>query len=172
MNKLESFINQNREGFDRELPSLNHEDRFRQKLALQNPPRKRNTKIWIGIAASIALIFSFILGTKFQSQPVRGLASVSPEMEQTQFYYTSKIQTEIKKVKSFETPSNQDLVASSFAQLYKLEHDYQKLENNLQIAPGNKQLIAAMIKNYQLRVRVLNELLNRLEPENYENLKI
>jgi len=171
MNKLESFIYENRESFDRELPSLNHEDQFKQKLN-QQKPKKRNQRVWLGVAASIALIFSFVLGTKFRTEPLEGLASISPEMEQTQFYYTSRIQTELKKVKSFETQSNREIVASSIAQLYKLEEDYQKLENNLQIAPGNKQIISAMIKNYQLRVRVLNELLNRLEPENYENIKI
>ncbi|MGB0837110.1 MAG: hypothetical protein ACPGRE_03360 [Flavobacteriaceae bacterium] len=181
MDQLDNYFKNTKEEFNTELPNLNHEDRFLAKLQKQNERSARKSpkgKWWIPLAACFALGVSFYLGTTLNQEdktPGRSLAEISPQMQETQFFYTSLIQKEKRQIQAYNSESNENQIKSSFTQLEKLEEDYKQLELNLDLAPQNKQIVAAMIQNYQLRVRVLQELLNRLEQNKkleYENFGI
>ena len=83
--------------FDIETPNNGHEARFLEKLnALENTKtivQKDSKTYWkplLAVAASIALIISISFGVQAKEQP-KDLASVSPEMAETQQFFTNAI---------------------------------------------------------------------------------
>lgn len=167
MDNIEKFIKENKQGFEIATLSSGHANRFSAKLKAQTKPKDGGTKafkpLWIAAGLALLLGTSFFLGTQFNSnEPSKGLSQVSEEMSQTEFYYTSLIKVEMKKVEAFPDMKSTELVKSSMEQLEKLEQDYKDLEFNLAQAPENQNIVSAMINNFQLRVRVLNELLDRI----------
>jgi hypothetical protein len=168
MDKIQNFIEENKSSFEQERLTQGHADRFAAKLNAQTSKKQpkvyRLKPLWIAAGLALLLGTSFFLGTQFNSEltPKKGLAQVSEEMGQTEFYYTSLIKVEMKKLDAYPDLESSEMVESALDQLEKLEKDYEELEISLAQAPENKNIVSAMINNFQLRVQVLNELLERI----------
>ena len=91
------------------------------------------------------------------------LADVSPKMEETQNFYLATIHKEIKQIESEKTPENQIIIDDAFVQLEMLEKAYQNLTLELKESNQDKRVIYAMISNFQQRLEVLQNLMDRLE---------
>lgn len=160
--------------FDIAEPTIGHFDRFEQRLSKLTSTgfRKKNWK-WISVAASIVLIVSVWFGQNQQSDSL-DLADVSPQMEETQSYFTSLIRTEIEKINEQKSPENQKMIEDAFLRLNNLEAQYSKLTLELKESDEDKRVIFAMITNFQQRIEVLQNLLgqidniNQLKSTNYE----
>lgn len=158
--------------FDVAEPSQGHQERFLEKLKKANiKPVKKFTKVrtlWspiLAVAAGFALIV--ILAGNFLginvNQESADLANISPEMEQTQLFYTSMIQTELAKVQEASTPETKAIVEDALAQMDKLDKDYEALKVDLKNSGQDNRVIFAMISNLQQRIDVLNNVLSRIE---------
>lgn len=156
--------------FDIADPAEGHEERFREKLKKQ--PGKKTKKsgvitLWapiMGIAASILvafLIFQGITGSPFgQGQE---LAKVSPEMKQTQDFYSTVIQSELEKLQAEKTPETEAVIQDALKQLEVLEKDYQNLRKDLGESGQDERVIYAMISNFQKRIDLLQTVLEKVE---------
>ncbi|UOB18241.1 hypothetical protein [Abyssalbus ytuae] len=161
--------------FDVEEPGTGHQDRFLQKLSNHTeiktlaPPRK-SINWWkpLSIAAAIALLFT--LGIKLTNNLKQNeIVEVPEEVEKARFYFTSLINSEIEKINAEATTDTKKIIDDAMFQIKKLEDDYKTLENDL-IENGNtKQLIHAMITNFQTRVNLLEDVLEQIE--NVKQLK-
>ncbi len=163
--KLEQQFKELEGQFDTEEPKLGHFDRFEVKLArqvTQQPKWNPNTWKWLAVAASIALLFTLGLGNYSTKQGLE-LADVSPKMEETQNFFTSTIQQEIKNINLKGNEDNQQIIDDAFIQLNKLEENYKKLTVELDDSNKDKRIIYAMIANFQQRIEVLQSLLQQLE---------
>jgi len=142
-----------------------HQRRFLEKLNQQEPkPKQLNFWKWGSIAAAITLLV--ILGSSMFAprQPQEAdLASVSPEMEQTQSFFTTTINAEIEALKQFDALENKKLIQNALQQVDKLEKDYQLLKEDLVESGNNKQVINAMIINFQNRIAVLEQVSETIE---------
>lgn len=160
--------------FDRKEPPAGHKTRFLKKLKEQNQGGKHAgssihlKKLW-GSILSVAAIFviAFMLFAGFFNHNFLGkqddLAGVSPEMKETQQFYTRLIETELKTIQSKATPETEVLVKDALAQLKKLETGYEKLKKDLQKSGQDKRVIYAMISNFQKRIDLLTNVLNQIE---------
>ena len=163
-NPESKFDNLFEQDFDISEPTIGHFNRFEKRLQKQDNS-KSNTNSnwkWISIAASIALLFGIWFGQSSTSNGLE-LADVSPQMEETQTYFTSLIRSEIEKVNSEKNADNQTMINDAFVQLDKLERHYDELTIELKNSNADKRIIFAMISNFQQRAEVLQNLLEQIE---------
>ncbi|WP_026915059.1 hypothetical protein [Christiangramia portivictoriae] len=165
--------------FDIEEPQTAHRDRFARKLKEAKMPgiaEKDSAKLWIGflsIAAVLALVL--LLSGNFEQGNQSHLASISPEMRQTQEFYTGVIEKELIALNAEATPETQAIIQDALQQLKKLEKRYNKLEKDLLESGNDKRVIHAMIQNFQQRIDLLSEVLIQIENikslnnQNYES---
>ncbi len=148
-----------------------HQKRFLDRLnAQQEAKPQRNWWKPLSIAASIVVILGIGFSLMKSPQPSGELASVSPEMEQTQTFFVSAINNEIDKLKSFETPETKQLIDDALKQITNLEKEYQQLKIDLVESGNDKRVIYAMISNFQSRIDLLEHVVTIIE--DFENLKM
>ena len=151
-----------------------HQKRFMDRLQKQeqSPRQVFAWKKVISIAAAIAVILTigpFMLNTETRAAD---LASVSPEMEQTQSFFTTAINNEIQTLKSFDSPETESLIRDALMQIDILEEKYQILMVDLVDSGYDQRVIYAMINNFQKRIDLLENVINTIkEIKNLNNQK-
>ena len=165
---LNTLFENMKDGFDIEVPNPGHKLRFLDKLKQQHSIADQSTssrnlwKPFLGIAASIALILSLTFGLQ-GSDEIKDLASISPEMENTQTFFTNAIATELEKLQQETSPEFKQLVDDALVQIERLETEYQKLKVDLTNSGEDKRVIYAMISNFQNRIDLLEHVLQQIE---------
>lgn len=161
--------------FDTESPVAGHENRFLDKLvpAEQNKgqqQKKPSRSRWkyLSVAASVVLLLGMgwvFYNTQQSSVPVETEEEVAyPELEKTRHYFSSLIETELKKIRGEATTEDTRVVVDdAIEQLNHIEKDYEKLEEELQTNGYSKQLLNAMITNFQTRISLLQNVMGQIE---------
>jgi DNA-directed RNA polymerase beta' subunit len=173
--KLNDLLNSFNGQWDTDEPAMGHQKRFLDKLELKNKKKKKkDTKIYpykiaLSIAAAIIVMLGVFITYKPVVAPQNRLAKVSPQVRETQLYFSSIIEKEVAKLEEEDSPETQKIVRDAFEQMKKLEKDYDRLINELVTKGENKQLIHAMITNLQTRISFLEDVL--IQVENTKNLK-
>ncbi len=169
--KLHHFFLENT--FDILEPHSGHLERFEQKLykkSVQKPSWK-----WFSVAASVVLLLGFWLGSNHQKK-ILDLADVSPKMAETQNYFLTTIQQELRKVEKYRSLNTEKVIEQAINQLEKLEDNYKILVADLTKNGYEERVIHAMISNYQNRMLVLENVLKQIEliknPKDLENERI
>lgn len=156
--------------FDLQDTPDGHQKRFLERLenadTAEVSEKKTIGRSWwkpLSIAASILLLVS--AGLFFQKdEPVEdGLASISPEMEQTQSFFVSAINQELETLKSFENEETKVLIDDTLERLQVLEDEYDFLKIDLVESGQDKRVIAAMISNFQNRIELLQQVIETIE---------
>lgn len=177
---LDNLFENLRGQFDTAQPDEGHFERFAQKLNRQadkKPGRLhpdsdshrdyRGSGVyrWLRpllVAASLALIL--VLGFLARTPESADLASVSPEMKNTQTFFTNMIQTELDKLQAEnKDEATKKMVEDALGQLALLEKDYELLKKDLVKSGYNQQVIYAMISNFQSRIDLLKNVLEKIE---------
>ena len=173
--KLEGLFEQLEGFFDIEEPALGHQDRFQEKLAQSGKVvtlSRKKISWWkpLSIAASILLLVAIGIGFyNTQATLEENVAEVSPEVSNTQFYFASLIEEQVKQLESENSPETKDIIDDTMIQMKKLEADYVKLKSDLQNGGNGKMILSAMITNFQTRIDLLEDVLNQIE--NIKTLK-
>ena len=161
--------------FDIETPNTNHEKRFLEKLqsskVTETNSDKKSFRFWkplLAVAASLVLIVTLVVGSNSQEETY-DLASVSPEMADTQDYFTTVITEELTKLENVSTEENKTIVNDAIKRINLLEKEYNALKQDLQVSGNDKRVIYAMISNFQNRIDILQTVL--LQIENVKQLK-
>ena len=168
-NNLNTIFKNLKSDFDAEEPNGGHENRFLTKLNNQNrevitltQPKSNFWKPFLSIAASIVLIVTVFIGINKNNEP-HDLASISPEMAETQNFFTNAISVEIEKLNNELTPEFQDLVVDALFQIELLDQNYNRLKEDLTVSGNDTRVINAMISNFQDRIDILNNVLNQID---------
>jgi len=164
-----------------------HEERFLKKLEKEFPKSKKQYGALWKVAASVVVFLGvclyFYTNSKIEtsatkvvdtSQPMKevkkfSLGDLSPDLRKVEDYYVSTINFELSKLEL--TKDNKGLVDSYLEQLSELDHEYEKLNIELNEIGPNDQTINALIKNLQLRLQLLQKLkikLNELKSSENE----
>lgn len=164
--------------FDREEPHTGHKERFSKKLEDKSASSKntgaKSRNLWtpiLAMAASFILAF-FLLGDFIgtgNAERNSDLASISPEMKQTQAFYTGLITKELNAINAEKTPETEAIINDALNQMEKLEKNYETLRKDLVNSGKDNRVIHAMIQNFQQRIDLLNNVLTQIE--NIKNLK-
>lgn len=155
--------------FDVEEPIKGHRQRFLAKLESlpASETSSKKTGIWwksLSIAATLILLctigLNFFNPTPSLQQQV---SKISPEITNTEYYFASLIEEQVKNMQSKSTPETQKLIADTLIQLRTLDTDYKKMEQDLLNGGNSKLILSAMITNFQTRIALLNEVLEQIE---------
>ena len=154
--------------FDIEVPNLGHQQRFLDKLNRKNDlaspgtPKRSLWKPILSVAASLVLMFALFFGTQ-QEASAKDLASISPEMAETQNFFTATISDELAKLNNETSPETKILVDDALKQMEILESEYELLKTDLTDSGDDKRVIYAMISNFQNRIDLLQNVLQNIE---------
>ncbi len=181
---IEELFTSLEDQWDDKEPETGHHQRFLNKLgSIGTPETKKSTvPIWkyISIAASLALLIT--IGVQFFQQgstPNQHTVEIPEEapkkpmeVERTEFYFTTLITKEIEKIDAISGPKTKQLVDDLKSQLTRLESDYKSLESDLQSRGDAKQILNAMIINFQTRINLSQEVLDKIKKiEQLKNTK-
>ena len=167
---LENFVQGNRQEFDDLNPNKEVWKKINQRLSKKNE--------WLGwswkvaavlfLGLSIGLLFERNLNQE-RSNLVAEVNQDSNELQKVENYYIRLIS--IKRQEITVMIDRQSFIDRGFLRdLDKLDAMYSGLKEDLETNQNNEKLINAMIRNLQLRVKILNQQLDILEKINkYEN---
>lgn len=164
---LDKLFDNLKNDFDIEVPNLGHQQRFLDKLnnkgnIASGTPKRSLWKPIISIAASMILMVALFFGSQ-QEANAKDLASISPEMAETQNFFTSVISDELTKLNNETSPETKVLVDDALNQIEILETEYESLKDDLSESGDDKRVIYAMISNFQNRIDLLQNVLQRIE---------
>ena len=155
-----------------------HEGRFIKKLEKELPDSKTPSDFFWKIAVSVALIIGvgayFLTQNRMDPSGIKvsdaenngaetrtlSLGDLSPDLKKVEDYYVSTINFELSKLQL--TEENKDLVDGFLEQLSELNEEYRRLNIELNETGPNDQTINALIRNLQLRLRLLHQLKDKL----------
>lgn len=143
-------------------PPKGHEDRFIQKLIAKEETPKRRGKGYLYImyaAASVAVLL--IIGVVANQIDVsndqvkqRSLADVSLRTSEMERLLIDQVNNRVQRINQ-----NDPEIQHHVERYQKLEQEFGRLEIALNQDFGNQRIVDAMIKNYKLRVRILEQIL-------------
>jgi hypothetical protein len=161
--------------FDTRIPPEGHAERFAAKLAARDgsvaslAPKRKQWLRPLAIAASFAVLCMLGLRMLLPSPTVdQQVAEISPEISKTQFYFANLIEEQVRELQAEDSPETKQLIDDTLAQLAKLEVNYRKLEQDLLKGGNSKLILSAMITNFQTRIELLKDVMDKVE--NIKNL--
>jgi hypothetical protein len=163
-NSFEDFVRQHRQEFEEAGPG----PRVWAQLEEQLVPRKKNRVIqmmgrhWLKAAAILVLVVNSVMIYQFlQMKKSQHLINVSPEMQEAKSYYTTQIEQRLETIRSYP-PAVLGLDSVGRKELELRNETYQMLEAELIQNPGNERIKAAMVRYYQMKLDLLEKILEEL----------
>ena len=176
---IEDMLKQNIDALNDNEPMEGHFARFEEKLAKQNPKKRKITLNVIWKVAAV-LVFAFLAGNQayiYFSPDNQGmfassnqnnditLASLSTEYEEVEFYYTNSINSGIEQWNKLNEEGliSEDEQAMMSEELAEFETRFKSLQNDLKTNPEDERVINAMLEYYQAKLSVINIIVDKLE---------
>ena len=170
--KLEQFIRENRDAFDELEPN----PAIWEKITKREPAvRRLNTTRILWRVAAVAVIFvsAYIfvdhLIEKNKSEMVTLSAAddmesnaVYQELMEAEFYYSAQI--EQRREEFYQLASDKPSLKEEVnLELTDLDELFNELKEDLKDNADNEEVVVAMIRNYRLRLEILEQILVQLK---------
>lgn len=174
---IEELIAKNLEELNNNEPPAGHFERFEARL--EGLQAKRKTTVFsIVWKVAAAAVFAFLIVNQAiiwfsagdSSQLTQNgnqitLASVSPEYEEVEFYYTNAINVGLNQ---WEKLVSEGLISEEEQQmmdseLNEFEQIFEKLQGDLATSPNDERVINAMLEYYQTKLSLIHMIIEKLE---------
>ena len=162
---LEKFIQENRASFEDKIPSDDVWNNIQDRL----PRKKDQLTYWWRAAAVIFMVSTLYLLIEKQSDHELLANDSNTEIQQTENYYLQQINQ--KKQKISLSIKEQNLKINFLEEINQLDIIYQQLKKVHKKNLSNDKVVEEMIKNLQIRVKLLNRqlhILNNIKTNNDE----
>jgi low affinity Fe/Cu permease len=164
---LEKHIRDQRDHLDIDQPSKGHEARFLKKL--DKPLRRVNFRHVLQIAASIAIILTSAVVLIQQNKSGSKIAEreIPTSVQEADMYFTSQMDQRYDQIREFSF-DNAEEKAVLLHELEDLDAFQQQLLEDLEANPGDERVINALIRHYQIKLDVMDQIivqLNQLKTE-------
>ena len=172
-NKLEKFIQDNRDAFDSEEPR----PQLWKKLRSELEDEKKDDRVfhlsflrWTAAAAIVIMLIGMfyyinrqqtpeiVAGTTGTTQSDDALAQIDPAYAKQVYHFTQLIELKQNELKQIEK-EQPELYKQFVKDIRKLDSSYQGLRAQLPANPDPEMLLDAMIQNLRLQADLLNEQL-------------
>jgi hypothetical protein len=175
MDRLEEHIKKNREDLDVYTPSPEIWDEITKGIHAG----KSNKIRWFSAAAMIVVIFTtaalFYVGENrkkaaLQSRDEALIMKVNPQLQETEIYYNNQVNflySEAKPLLAGHPDIKKELL-SDMAQIDSLCAD---IKNDLKDNVANKEVIEALINNYRIKIKILEDMLVLLKQNENDHPK-
>jgi len=165
---LEKNIREQRLLLDSDSPRDGHEDRFLMKLG-HLPARKPKIRHILQIAASIAVILasSVMLIRSIKSGDKVALNEIPASVIEADQYYATQVNYKVDQIKQFDFENAEEKLVL-LNEIEELDTYQQQLMDDLEANPGDERVVNALIKHYQIKLEVMDQIiyqLNQLKTE-------
>lgn len=166
---LEDFINENIELFNAEEPAEGHFERFKAKLEQKSTSKGRSIVFRpLRYAAVIILVISAFFVWRYTDVFTGGNAFAQMNQDEEEFaeisnFYNAEIEKKYNELNSITCKSGNDQKESVNEDLSELTKSYTELEDEFKENPENQMIKEAMIENYQMRINILDMVINTLK---------
>ncbi len=177
---FKDFIQANKDQFDSIEPSPESWNKIEQRVYKDKPLIR--TTILLRVAASLFLILGAAwIGIQIVSTPQNQVAveeaqsiedsatyafyGMSDELVEVEKFYVSEVNMKEEKLASFQV--DEDLME----EVEKLKLEFDQLKEEMSTSPDPMQVVEALINNYQLRLEILQSILDQLEKERMKDLQ-
>ncbi len=166
---LEEFFDKINVEHEGKMPPFGHEERFMQKLIQNKKPKK--LFVWKPFAVAASLLF--LVGIFYLFQPKTEVQqtewqNASAQTKETHDYFTSVVEKELIALQKNQTEETAPIIEDALIQMKIFEADYQKIMNELQKNGDTKQLLHAMILNFQTRISFLETIIQKIDIINHQ----
>lgn len=168
MDKLEEHIRKNRDDLDRYIPSSDIWKMIRRRLIKEKSPIIR----WVSIAAMVVVILGTALvflrqGNDWQVNKNNagnndGQSQGNPQLKETEIYYNNLVNSLYREATPLLTghPEIKKELTTDISQLDSICSDIKKdLKDNV----ANQEVVEALIQNYRIKIRLLEDMLTILK---------
>ena len=177
MDTLEEFIKNNRRHLDKYDPPTGVMKRVLQRVNFIPLMGIRLIRVAAVFLVLTATAFSFYyLGQKRKGSELESLSSPdsSPafaQFRETENYYKNSVNALFRQAAPLLT-SNPDIKKEYSQDIAHLDSIYLDIRKDLKDNVANQDVIEALIRNYRIRISLLEDMLNRLEGDKHnEKLK-
>jgi hypothetical protein len=169
--RLEEFVRQHREQFDRHEPDPSLWLKIQTDAPTQ-AEKKAQPMRWLRIAAAVAMIFAgsaagiyYLSGPRGEAGPY---SELFVEMQETEQYYARVMEERYAELRPYlaADPQAEEMLQ---ADMDELDTVYRELKEDLKDNMANPEVVEAMILNYRVKLEILEDLLYQLkEKENQD----
>jgi len=168
MKKLEDIIKNKRPYLDVEEPDNEYIwEGIERKLGPKPKIRGNFLKIaaiaLIIISAGSAILIPFL--RKQNDNSFITLSDLSPELKTEEMFFTQTIYHQMEQINNANIDHEQ--YKSFFEEIEILDNYYQEYLVDLQQMGNNPRLIKAMLNYYEMKIRILEKMLNEIEKQQY-----
>ncbi len=170
MEEIEDFIRQNREKLDVDDPPPRIWEGIKKEI---QQGRKRKI-IWISAAAMILVVFGSAVFYYFTENYRQGAVAskdsdamvmkINPVLIETEIYYGNLVNDLYSKAEPLLT-GHPDVVRELELDFSHLDSICAAIKKDLRDNIANQEVIEALINNYRIRIRILEEMLEMLNQE-------
>lgn len=174
MDRFEEHIRKNRDKLDRYTPPAETWKRINKELNRSKHLRWQ----WISIAAMVAVILgtSVILfrpgtrqsGTKNDFST--DISNSNPQLKETEIYYNNMVNSLYKEATPLLT-NNPEIRKELNNDLSHLDSICIDLKKDLKDNISNQEVVEALIRNYRIKIEILEEMVNVLKENNTSEKK-
>lgn len=169
MSELEKYIRDRREELDTDLPAEGHEARFLKRL--EKPVRRVPFRHVMQIAASVAIILAssaVLIRRDSSGSKVPPMAEQASEtVAEAENYYAMQVDQKFDVIRSFNFNEEEEKNVL-LDELKDLDAMHEQLLRDLEANPGDERVIIALIRHYQIKLDVMDQIiiqLNQLRTE-------
>jgi hypothetical protein len=173
MDRLEEYIKKNRDDLDIYLPSPGLWRRIRTRLNSDKYYMRR----WISVAASVAILITtsvifYQIGKggriiNGSYAPGRGITIVNSQLKEAETFYNNQINQLYREVAPLLT-GYPELETELNSDISRMDSIYADLRKDLKDNIANQEVVEALIQNYLIKVKILEDMLVILkEDKNY-----
>jgi len=168
--QVEKLFSQFENQWDTEVPRLGHSERFLKKLNAEPVENKKKSWLPLSLAASLLLIVGVISFYQLKNEePTNQWQNASKQTKETHDYFASVVEKELTDLKSKQTPETKEIIEDALIQMKIFEEDYQKIILELQKNGDTKQVLNAMIVNFQTRISFIEDIIKKIEIITHQN---
>lgn len=169
MDELEKIMRENSAEFLNQEPSVGHFERFDQKLARQNRKgriihmsKKISRIAAIGLLVLMSSMWAFNEFSQSGQQSVK-LGDISQEYQDVEFFFTSQIDSRYQDIQNCQVIEDEEYKSSLLEEINQMDSIYDNLQKELGANPNNERVIQAMIRHYQTKLKIMSDILDRLQ---------
>lgn len=181
MDKLEEHIRKNREYLDRYSPSKSIWKRIKRGFNKEKSPLSH----WLSVAAMVIVILGTALvllrpGTRWSdtlsriSRDSRQIQD-NPQLKETEIYYNNLINSLYREATPLMT-GNPEIKKELNSDISQLDSICLEIKKDLKDNVANQEVVEALIRNYRIKIRLLEDMLillkekegNQEKNKNYE----
>ncbi|MFZ4522544.1 MAG: hypothetical protein ACOYNC_12620 [Bacteroidales bacterium] len=178
MSDIEKFIRNHRDEFDEAEPAIGHLDRFADRLStlpLAAAPRRNRSQMLKIAAVIVVLISAGGLLLDFATRGIRERyatgnqgTELPAEIRDAVQYYTNQTNSQVAAIHNLAADHEEALAVNTAAlnEIHNLDAITAELKKSLEGNPGNEQILDAIIRNEQMKERMLNTILKQLAQVN------